>query len=188
LSHFPEGYVGYVLDIGASDGVSINSTYVLEKQYRWTILSIEANPFFAESLNKHRAFFKVCACSDKPSDSAEFHVHLDNLEAFSSLKPGNHKKFVEEAGDRWATIRVPVWTVDNLLEQAEFPRLDALCIDTEGTERDVLRGCDLKRWNPKVILVECWDRGGLDDILVPLGYERIWRSVDNDGYVRNQAS
>lgn len=181
---FPPGYVGYCIDVGASDGMSINSTYLLEKQHRWTVLSVEANPYYKHLLNECRAFVKICAVAESPSDGADFHINLDNLEAFSSLKPRPHPKFMIQAGDRWATTKVPVRTLEQLLEEHEFPRLDALCIDTEGTEPDVLRGIDLDKWKPHVIVVECWDQGSLDDQLALSGYERVWRSADNDAFVR----
>jgi len=184
LNLFPAGYVGYCVDVGASDGMSINSTYLLEKECRWTVISVEANPFFKPMLMKQRAFVKMCALSNKPADDAMFHMNLDNLEAYSSLRPSNHPRMLEEAGERWATVKVPVRTLEQLLAEFEFSRLDALCIDTEGTELDVLGGIDLKKWTPLGIVVESWDKGGHDAYLAQFGYERMWRSVDNDCYVR----
>jgi FkbM family methyltransferase len=180
---FPPGYVGYCIDVGASDGMSINSTYLLEKQHRWTVLSVEANPYYKHLLNECRAFVKMCAVAESPSDGADFHINLDNLEAYSSLKPSQHPKLAAEAGERWATTKVNVRTLDQLLAECEFPSLDALCIDTEGTEPDVLRGFDIARWQPRVILVESWDAGALDEQLKEFGYERVWRSADNDAYI-----
>jgi len=184
LDKFPDGYQGHCVDVGASDGVSINSTYLLEANSRWTVLSIEANPFFRAMLNKYRALVECCAVGSESKDEADFHINLGNLEAYSSLKPSPPKGRAEEASGDWTKTKVPVRTLNELLEKYEFPKLDVLCADTEGTERDVLAGLDLEKWRPRVILVECWEEGSLDDVLVPAGYERVWRCVDNDGYVR----
>jgi FkbM family methyltransferase len=184
---FPEGYRGYCIDVGASDGLFVNSTYLLEKDYRWTVLSVEANPAMKPLLVKHRAFVKICAVGPEPKDGADFHINLDNLEAFSSLTPQRgHPRFREEAGKRWGTIKVDVRTLEQLLAEWEFPRLDALCVDVEGGELDVLKGINLRRWKPHVVVVESWEAGALDDYLVPKGYARLWRSADNDAYIRGQ--
>ena len=45
-------------------------------------------------------------------------------------------------------------TLERLLEEVGFPKLDVLSIDCEHTESDVLRGINLGRWKPKCIIVE----------------------------------
>ena len=60
-------------------------------------------------------------------------------------------------------------------------RLDLLCVDTEGTELDVLKGCDIARWMPRVIVTECWDTTGpIDPYLESFGYVKSARNVHND--------
>jgi FkbM family methyltransferase len=186
LDQFPPGYIGWGVDVGASDGISINTTYALEASHRWTILSVEANPGFGPLLKQHRARVQMCAVSSEEG-SGTFHINEDNWESFSSLRPttrtdvpgaGNVPVAVEA---KWRTIEVPIWTVDGLLALWEFPRLDLLCVDTEGTELDVLRGCDLARWKPRVIVTECWDKvGPIDPYLESFGYVKSARSVHND--------
>ena len=179
---FPEGFKGWAADIGASDGLSISSTWFLEKALGWTVLCVEPNPHFKPMLLKHRALSESCACGAEPGNG-KLHVNLNNFEAFSSIAPSwNHKRVREEAGKEWDSLPVRVRTLDSLLDQYEFPQLDALFIDTEGTEPDVLKGFDLARWKPTVIVGESWDEGALDQHLP--GYKRIWRSADNDCYVR----
>ena len=184
-SQFPRNYRGWCIDVGASDGLFINSTVLLEKQFLWTVLSVDANPAYKHLLMKNRAFVKICAVGRKPAEGVDFHVNCDNLEAFSALNPvKNHPRYKEEAGKRWETIKVPVRTLDQLLAEWEFPKLDALTVDVEGGERDVLAGLDWDRWNPKVVLLESWEEGDLDTEMNPRGYERVWRSAQNDAYIR----
>jgi FkbM family methyltransferase len=185
MGQFPKGYVGFCIDVGASDGRFVNSTWVLEKHHRWTVLSVEANPYMKSLLMKNRAFVKMCAVGSEPQDGVDFHMNLDNLEAFSALNPiRDHPLYQEEAGTRWDTVKVNVRTLEQLLKEAEFPRLDALCIDVEGGERDVLKGIDLGRWRPRVIVLESWGEGELDDALPD--YRRVWRQTANDCYLRRK--
>jgi len=183
LDQFPEDYVGYACDVGASDGIQCNSTYLLEA-LRWTVLSVEANPDFTLSLNHHRAFVENCACA-QAGGVGKFTVNLDNPEAYSALRMTTRTD-LKELPTRTKEITVPVCTVDELLRKWEFPRLDVLCIDTEGTELDVLRGSDLGHWLPRVLVVEECDVNTpeLDDFLKPHGYKKVWRLVHNDMYMR----
>jgi len=47
-----------------------------------------------------------------------------------------------------------VMRVDDILEKAGVSHLDFATIDVEGAELEVLRGFDLHRWQPKVLVVE----------------------------------
>ena len=184
---FPREYRGHGIDVGASDGRFVNSTILLEEKFRWMIVSVDANPHYKPLLLKNRAFVSICAVGKEPQDEADFHMNLDNLEAFSALNPvRQHPRFKEEAGTRWGTIKVRVKTLDQLLKEWEFPKLDLLCVDVEGGERDVLAGMDWSLWKPKVVVVESWEEGELDDALP--GYERAWRTAANDCYIRKETS
>jgi len=190
LDRFPIGHAGYAIDVGASDGFSLNTTYMLEKMYGWNVLSVEANPTYRAVLNEQRARVEMCACASEPCESAVFHVHVENPEAFSSLCPTTRNELYQEDMDRsgdsqisWESIEVPVRTLDQLIARWEFPRLDLLCVDTEGTELDVLKGLDIKKWMPKVIVTECWDlEGPIDPYLESFGYTKTERQYD---YARN---
>lgn len=190
---FPEGYRGWAVDVGASDGISINSTYVLEKAHFWTVVSAEANPAFWPMLLANRSFVERCAVSNY-SGEGTFYVNEDNPEAFSALTPPDYTRTYPSAGERYkqptpgmqiSKVRVPVKTVDEIIARWQFPRLDGLFIDTEGTEPDVLKGCDLKRWNPKVVVLECWDKMSTMDLYMEsFGYKKTARNVHNDIWVR----
>ncbi len=178
LRQFPEGHIGYAVDVGASDGISINTTFGLEEA-RWTVLSVEANPDFGPMLKKHRAFVEMSAVGWKPG-TATFHINDTNPEAYSALSVTGRRDLPGVGDAKFRDITVPVTTVDALMEKWEFPRLDVLCIDTEGTELDVLRGANIPKWRPRTIVAEMWGEvGPLDLWLESHGYTKVARSVDN---------
>ena len=187
IDQFEPGYRGWCVDVGASDGISISTTWSLEKVHYWGVLCVEANPDFGPALKQRRMWVEMCACSDRSADSAEFHVNEENPESFSALKIAEHplvRKWADpqKAGLPWKKIRVPVKTLDELLAKWEFPRLDALCVDVEGGELEVLKGCDLERWKPRVIVSEAWDSGHEYPYLYKHGYRMVARNVHNDLY------
>lgn len=183
-AQFPPDFQGFALDCGSYDGVTRSNTFLLE-QMRWTVLCVEANPALAPYLKANRAFVQMCAVGSEAQDKATFHVHDDNPEAHSALRPiTNHAVWHPEKGARWSKTEVRVRTINDLLEQAEFPRLDALCIDVEGGELEALKGIDLNKWTPHAILTESWEPGKCDEHLAPYGYKRVWRGLVDDAYIR----
>ncbi len=172
-SYFPLGYAGHAVDVGASDGTTCNSTYGLEKIRGWTVLSVEPNPEFHDWLKEHRGLIEPFACADFMG-SATMTINVDGPEAYSTIGeiPAKGLSMYKE----WTKIQVPVTTVEELLAKHEFPQLDVLCVDTEGTELSVLKGVDLKKWKPKVVVTECWDLNGpIDGYLADLGYQKFSR-------------
>lgn len=180
LSQFPPGYEGHAAEVGASDGRYVSPTWALEWQARWTVLCVEANPLIRPLLASERSFVECCAVGSADADGVDFHVHLDNLESFSALNPSRDRP---RPSAKWKTLKVNVRTLESILEKWQFRALDALCIDVEGGERDVLKGFNLEKWKPRVIVVESWEQGALDPILRTT-YERVRRSADNDCYLR----
>lgn len=183
LDQFGPEYRGYGIDVGASDGVSINTTYNLEKEHGWTIISVEPNPQFKLGLKSRRAWVDTVACSDIPGDDVDFYVNPNYPECYSGLIVDKRSATEADGAKTFERIRVPVRTLDQILNKWELPRLDLLAVDTEGTELDVLRGCDLKRWKPKTVIVESWEeRGPADEYLQWLGYVKQMRSAHNNCY------
>ncbi|TWU44350.1 hypothetical protein Q31b_18860 [Novipirellula aureliae] len=53
------------------------------------------------------------------------------------------------------TIDVPARTLTSILDEVNPPQVDLLSLDVDGFEYEVLRGLDLDRWKPGLIIVEC---------------------------------
>ena len=184
LSQFSDGYRGVAIDVGAADGYSVNTTFWLEAEHGWRVLCIEPNPHWHEKLLTNRGLVLTCACDVESKELADFHVHVDCPEAYSSLRPTtNHEVWRPEENARWEIVQVPVKTLEECVALADLPQVDALCVDTEGTELDVLKSMDLGKWQPRVVIVESWDEGGMDEYLSRFGYRRELRRIVNDCYV-----
>lgn len=186
LQQFPPGFRGFAVDVGAYDGVTRSNTYMME-QLGWTVLCIEPNPEIAKKLKKSRAWVEQAACDAEPG-IAPFKVHVNNMEAYSSLRPSYHPKWHPDPDAKWISIDVKVVTLDEALERWEMPRLDFVSIDTEGTELDVLKGLDLDRWKPHAMAVESWDTGPcpVDEYLAEFGYTKVGRLLVNNLYLRGE--
>ena len=80
-------------------------------------------------------------------------------------------------------ISVPVRTLDSILTEAGTPvGFDFLSIDVEGHEIEVLRGFNIGRWRPQLILLEDHVADlSKHQYLLAAGY-RIVRRYDNNGW------
>jgi FkbM family methyltransferase len=171
----------YFLDIGATDGIGISNTYLLEKKYFWNGLVVEpAQKWHTElALNRSAIIDQRCVWSTS-------HLMLPFLETENAGQSG--LKCVDErdafSKDRAAYRAYDVETISliHLLECHQAPSIiDYLSLDTEGAEYTILKDFDFDKYKFKVITVEhnynkknCED---LYNLLVSKGYVRILRLV-----------
>lgn len=175
---FPEGFQGYCIDVGAHDGHLLSNTLALE-EVGWIVMCIEANPACIPLLRGRRKRFMCCAVDREPKEWETFHLSGGDGSAYSSLRPRMGTK---------REIKVPVLTLDQVIHIAGFPDLDVLSIDIEGTELDALKGFDIDRWRPKVIVAECWPDTDaapqMAEYLKQFGYEDMKLMEHDHGFVR----
>ncbi len=140
---------GYFVEVGANEPRVRSQTWHLE-QAGWTGILIEPQPDLARELRAMRmAKVFAVACSGPEHDGGTLPLHvagpLSSLDR-SGMAPGANPEQV---------IQVPIRTLDSVLAEAGAPaHFDFLSIDVEGHEIEVLRGFDIARWQPRLILLE----------------------------------
>ncbi len=177
IADFFAGRRGYFVEVGANEPRLRSQTFHLE-QAGWAGVLIEPQPELAHRLrNERSARVFACACSSPDNAGRALPLHVAG--PLSSLdRSGMAPSAVPER-----VIEVPVRTLDGILEEAGAPAgFDFLSIDVEGHELDVLRGFDLARWRPRLILLE----DHVADLskhryLQARGY-RIVRRYENNGW------
>jgi hypothetical protein len=81
------------------------------------------------------------------------------------------------------SVAVKVETLDSLLEQHGIAHIDFLSIHTEGFELNVLRGVTLRRYRPRLIVIEDHGVSGANcSYLARNGYRLVSRTGCNDSY------
>jgi len=168
---------GYFVEVGANDPRERSQTWHLE-QAGWSGVLIEPQPELTARLRAFRTtkVFAV-ACSSPQNAGRTLPLHIAGpLSALDRerMAPGAAPENV---------IQVPVRTLDSVLDEAgAHPEFDFLSIDVEGHEIEVLRGFDIARWHPRLILLE----DHVADLskhryLKSAGY-RIIRRYENNGW------
>lgn len=176
--HFHGKTNGFFVEAGANHPTLRSQTFLLE-QRGWKGILVEpiAEKFelIRQERPKSRAF-RLALGAPEQRGRAKFSVAAGNDEA-SGL--------VVNAEVRVARVEeVEVKTLDDVLAEAGNPKLDLVSIDVEGTELDVLRGFDLARHRPAILLVEDHlQKMQVHRHITRNGYRLVKRTGCNNWYV-----
>jgi FkbM family methyltransferase len=175
---------GFFVEVGANRPRQASQTWHLE-QLGWTGILIEPQPDLADELRRARSAKVFAAACSSPANAGR-HMLLHVAGALSSLDPGR----MAPGAVAERIIEVPVRTLDDILREARAPAgFDLLSVDVEGHELEVLSGCDLARWRPRLVLLE--DHvGNLEKhrFMKGAGYRLIRRVENNGWYVPRDAA
>jgi FkbM family methyltransferase len=153
-AHFGARRSGFFVEVGAYDGVHLSNTYHFE-QSGWTGVLVEPDPQMADRCRRERPRSRTfqCAAGDRAGEISFYKVAGGEAYSTTSLSAA-HRERLNRMGLAWREVRVAVRTLDSILEEAHAPDVDFVSIDVEGGELAVLRGFDIRRWKPAVVLVE----------------------------------
>jgi len=165
---FPGRKAGVLVEIGAAgpDYLSIGQSF---RDLGWRVIAIEPNPEFCAAHLRRGHEVLQYACGERDEDDVPFTV-IDScgaeymggavsFESFSSL--GIRDSFANlrakanyETLER--TIQVKVRRLDTILSEhaPDIQRIDMLAVDVEGWEMEVMKGFSIKRFDPRVVILE----------------------------------
>lgn len=186
---------GYFVDFGATDGKTINNTYILEKEYGWNGIVSEPNKVWHDQLYKNRSCYITTDCVYTESNTTVEFINaeapdLSTIKGFGTDDEHKHKR----SSDKCETSLVNTITLYDLLKKYDAPEhIDYLSIDTEGSEYDILYHflkTNNDHYKIKYITVEHnyvpVIRKKLYALLVSNGYQRKFDALSrcDDFYVR----
>jgi FkbM family methyltransferase len=151
---------GYFIEVGAYDGLTLSVSAVFEA-VGWKGLLVEPMPGPFERCRRQRPASRVvqAALSRRGSvGMTDFAVATggDHADMRSGIAiPGQ-----ATAPDAASLTRVPVSTMDEVLAGAPPEGIDFVVLDVEGHEADLLDGFDLRRFRPRVLVIEDVEMGG----------------------------
>lgn len=148
---------GFFIEVGAYDGLWYSVTYPFES-IGWKGLLIEPIPDRYELCRSRRPHSRVvhaAVAGPGSSGTCTFTVVTGDGEGMLSyLTPTvNNTRDITSAGYQTKRVEVPLTTMNDLLAQHTGP-IDVAVIDVEGGEVPLLKGFDLERFRPRVLLIE----------------------------------
>ena len=180
---------GFFVEFGATDGVEISNSFLLEKEFAWNGILAEPARIWHNELRKNRLASIEMNCVWSTSGEILSFVQanrpvLSTLEQFSD---SDSHAADRDDGDSYSVKTI---SLNDLLVKHQAPRkIDYLSIDTEGSEFEILSAFDFETYDVGIITVEhnhSIMREHLYDLLTKQGYRRKMENVSmcDDWYVK----
>lgn len=179
---------GYFVEFGATDGVQISNTHILEKEFGWSGVLAEPGTSWQESLRRNRtASIDNRLVWKSSGEKILFRETEDaNLSTVAEFSDADSHREARHLGRNRLVETV---SLTDLLHQHEAPEtIDYLSVDTEGSELEILSAFDFARYHVRIITVEHNDtpaRARLYELLSRKGFVRVFEELSgcDDWYV-----
>ncbi len=172
---------GFFVEFGATDGVRLSNSYLLEQEFDWHGLCAEPNPrMFAQLVQNRR-----CVCSDaciagRSGQTVEFVLAEEYGGMVKDLDVDQHAAkrlaYLEDPANRVTLVSE---SLHDFLTRLGAPRdIDYISIDTEGSELEILQAFPFDRWNVRFMTIEHNFTARREDIRL---------LMESNGYRRTEA-
>lgn len=177
---------GFFVEFGATNGLDLSNTYLLEKRFGWRGILAEPAKMWHRELAMNRDAILDLRCVWKSSgENLPFTeaAELSTIQTFTGADQHSATR-----GNK-ASYSVETVSLADLLNQHGAPRhINYLSIDTEGSEFSILESFDFKSYSFSFISVEhnhTQQRSDLHNLLSQNGYKRVLENFSDwdDWYV-----
>jgi FkbM family methyltransferase len=176
---------GYFVEFGATNGIDLSNSWLLEKEFGWSGILAEPSKNWHQDLLRNRSsHIELKAVYTKSDEKLSF------LEASSpELSTFNSFRNIDSHSRKGRTYEVETISFMELLNKYDAPQvIDYLSIDTEGSELDILSAFDFDHYKFKVITVEhnfTEQREKINQLLSSKGYKQVLKEISSfdDWYV-----
>jgi FkbM family methyltransferase len=181
---------GYFVEFGATDGMTLSNTYLLETKFNWRGIVAEPLKSKYSELIKNRTCHVEDLCVWSESGKVLEFNETPNSD-FSTINQFSSSDFHIESRRGGNIFNVETISLYDLLEKYNAPRyIDYLSIDTEGSEYEILKNFDFEKYAFKVITCEhnhTEMRDKIFTLLTSNGYIRKFENLSqwDDWYVKN---
>ena len=176
---------GLFLEFGATDGINLSNSFLLEKNYKWSGLLAEPSIKWHSDLKKNRpntTIIQECIYSETGkylnffnSDTAELSTLDEFRRSDVSSMPGN-SIIRNKSGFNNKVLSISL--NDVFVKYFNSSPIDYMSVDTEGSELLILENFDFKKFSPKIVTVEhnfSEHQKKLDNLFFANNYTRIFK-------------
>ncbi|MEM7243492.1 MAG: FkbM family methyltransferase [Pseudomonadota bacterium] len=168
---------GFFVEFGATNGITMSNSHILEKKYGWNGIVAEPNPEYHERLGRERdcQISHKCVYSTTGQTFKFLCAEKGLMSRLSHINPEDHN---EQNGKRIVKEEIDVETIslEDLLTEYNAPdEIEYMSVDTEGSELEILKAFDFSKRNVKMLTVEhnfTPLRQEIYDLLSANGYKR----------------
>ena len=176
---------GFFVEFGATNGILLSNTYLLEKEFGWNGICAEPNPHFFKELQGNRLCDLSTACIGATTGEQVEFIFADVYGGMSKDAASDQHALKRQAFcDAGETAILTTISLHDFLIARNAPRtIDYLSIDTEGSELSILETFPFQQWDIRLLTVEhnfTEQREKIRKLLEPFGYR--CQEVDFDDW------
>jgi len=175
---------GFFVEFGATDGLSLNNTVLMEAEFGWSGILAEPARTWHDALQTNRSAAIDTRCVWRVSGETMRFTEAPNKEhsgVSHLVKPRRRL--------RGTSYDVTTVSLNDLLDEHQAPAvIDYMSVDTEGSEFEILSQVDFTRWTFKTLTIEhnfAPQRTDIHQLLTQNGYRRVFEKISrfDDWYV-----
>jgi FkbM family methyltransferase len=182
---------GYFVEFGATNGIDLSNTYLLETEFFWTGILAEPARVWGKKLKANRpntSIETLCVWKDSNSSLTFNETSVPELSTVDSFSNKDGHRNTRSAGKKYDVQTISL--IDLLIKYQAPKYIDYLSIDTEGSEYEILKAFDFNEFNIGVITVEhnyTPQRELIFSLLTSYGYKRKYENISafDDWYVKS---
>jgi FkbM family methyltransferase len=192
LSYIFQNNDGFYIDVGANHPQSLSNSFALYER-GWNGLVIDGNK---KLIDKYKFVRPRDICineyvSDEVREVTCYEFDSDTLTTIDY----NQKKQWEKINEVKRSKNIKTKTLDQIIDALKITKnIDLLMIDVEGHDFNVLKSINLKRYRPKVIIIEMHDfeidnhnQNEIYRFLTKNGYRFLWYFIVNGYFINKDA-
>jgi len=176
---------GFFVEFGATDGVMLSNTWLLEKEFDWKGICSEPNPKSFNALKKNRDCVLSNACigavTGEEVDFILADVYGGMVKHVDSDMHGLARKAYAAVKEN--VLKLTTVSLQDFLIQHNAPKkIDYLSIDTEGSEFEIIENFPFNEWDISMLTIEhnySPQRHEIKAILEDKGYVCIEKKWDD---------
>lgn len=182
---------GFFVEVGATDGMYLSNTLLLERNFYWAGIVVEPAKGWHERLHKNRRAIIDTRCVVPHSGGTVIFREVEVDPALSGIVEFSGDDTHGRARQRGSDYLVECVSLTDLLDENKAPStIDYLSIDTEGSEFSILETFNFKKYCFKFISCEhnySERRNDILKLLLSNGYVRILNEISqfDDFYVHH---
>ena len=182
---------GFYIDVGANDP-ELHSVTKAFYDAGWHGINIEPMPSYAQPFVEQRPRDINLNCAAGSASGEIVLYEVPSMNGWASTDPEVAAAHRAE-GYEVVENRVPLRTLSDICAEHVKGDIHFLKIDVEGFEGEVLKGMDLQRWRPWVLVIEATLPGSRETnheqwegLVTPHGYQFVWFDGLNRYYVAQE--
>lgn len=184
---------GYFVEFGATNGIKLSNTYILEKLFGWSgILAEPAKCWHNELYQNRQAHIETNCLWSSSGQVLEFSEanHPQMKAEVSTISSFVKRSSFKSSFKEGVSYSVETISLNDLLKKYKAPRkIDFLSIDTEGSEFEILSNFNFGEFDIRAITCEhnfTESREKVYRLLTSNGYKRKFTDLSSfdDWYVK----